>query len=184
MLYTLATSLYLAAEEGASGVDLLLPETEELIAGIIAFAIVAFFVRLWAWPAITAALANRQSAIAGQLEEAEKAKTDAQSLLDDYKAQLAESRGEANQIIEEARQTAESMKAEIVAKARAEADEITRKARDDSAAERERAAAGIRDEVARLSMDLTEKVVAGGISHEAQRALVDRYIDELGGLAN
>ena len=184
MLYTLATALYLAAEEEASGVDLLLPETEELIAGIVAFAIVAIFVRLWAWPAITGALENRQRAISGQLEEAEQAKTEAQSLLDDYKAQLAESRSEANEIIEEARRTAEAMKTEIVGKAQTEAEAILRKAREDAAAERERASAAIRDEIARLSLDLTEKVVAGGISSEAQRALVDRYIDDLGGLRN
>jgi F0F1-type ATP synthase membrane subunit b/b' len=46
-------------------------------------------------------------------------------------------------------------------------------------AERERAATAIRDEVAALSLDLAQKVVAGSVDAKAQKVLVDRYIAEL-----
>ena len=41
-----------AADEEASGVDLLFPDPKETIAGVIAFAIVFFFVWKWAIPAL------------------------------------------------------------------------------------------------------------------------------------
>ena len=98
---TLAQTVILAAEEGgeSGGLDLLLPATPELIGGIIAFAIVFFFVWKWAVPALNSTLEDRQKAIGGQIEEAEKAKLEAQSLLDDYRKQLAETRAKENETI-------------------------------------------------------------------------------------
>ena len=40
------------AEESSSGLELLLPATSELVAGIFAFAIVFFFVWKWALPTL------------------------------------------------------------------------------------------------------------------------------------
>lgn len=183
MLRIAAAIQIIAAEEEPEGIDLILPETKELIAGIIAFGIVFFFVRLWAWPALQEMLENRRQAITGQLEEAEKVKREAESLLADYQAQVAGAKGEANEIIEEARTTAESMKGEIVTRAEAEAASVMEKARADLASERSRAAAALQGDVADLSLDMAEKVVAGSIDREAQHALVERYLDELGGLS-
>lgn len=184
MLRIAAAIQIIAAEEEPEGIDLILPETKELIAGVIAFAIVFLFVWLWAWPALQEMLENRQKAITGQLEEAEKVKGEAESLLADYQAQVAGAKEEANQIIDEARTTADSMKTEIVARAEAEAASVMDKTRTDVAAERARAAAALQSDVASLSLDMAEKVVAGSIDREAQAALVERYLDELGGLNN
>ncbi len=184
MLRFAAAIQILAAEEEPEGIDLILPETKELIAGIIAFAIVFLFVRLWAWPALQEMLENRRQAITGQLEDAERVKREAESLLADYQAQVAGAKHEANEIIDEARTTADSMKNEIVARAEAEAASVMEKARADVNAERLRAAAALQSDVADLSLDMAEKVVAGSIDRDAQRALVERYLEELGGLNN
>ena len=183
MLRIAAAIQILAAEEEPEGIDLILPETKELIAGIIAFGIVFVFVRLWAWPALQETLENRRQAITGQLEDAERVKREAEGLLADYQAQVAGAKEEANQIIGEARPTADSMKSEIVARAEAEASSVLEKARADVAAERARAAAALQGDVANLSLDMAEKVVAGSIDRTAQAALVERYLDELGGLS-
>lgn len=183
MLNLFAQVLFLAAEEPPEGIDLVLPETNELIAGIIAFGIVFLAIWLWARPAISRALAARQDAITGQLQSAEQTKAEAESLLEDYRKQLADARGEANRIVEEARSTAETLRSEIVARAEAEAAEVNRRAREEADAEMARAEAQIRTEVAALSLALAQKVVAGSVDPNAQRALVDRYIDELGSLS-
>ena len=91
----LSVMVLAAEEEESSGIALVLPDPVELIAGIIAFAIVFFFIWKWAWPVINKTLEQRQAAMVGQMEEAEKAKGDAESLLADYQAQLAESKAEA-----------------------------------------------------------------------------------------
>jgi F-type H+-transporting ATPase subunit b len=181
MLNVFATLIW-AAEEGseeASGIDLLLPVTEELIAGIIAFAIVFFFVWKFAVPAFNETLAKRQEAIKGQLAEAEQKNQEAESLLGDYRQQLAQSKEEANQIIEEARQTAEAVRQDTVAKAQTEAEEIVARARQEAEAEAARALESARSEVANLSVDLAEKVVGQSLDRERQLGLVNDYLTEL-----
>jgi F-type H+-transporting ATPase subunit b len=185
MINLLAQVAYWAAEEGEAppeGIDLVIPAIEELIAGIIAFAVV--FILVW-WkvrPAIAETLAARQEAITGQLTEAEKAKQEAESLLQDYQQQLAKAKEEANKIVEDAKGAAESVKADIVAKAEAEAAEKVAKARDEAAAEKERVSGQLRDEVMSLSMALTEKVVGDGIDESTQKRLVEQFIDDVGEL--
>lgn len=167
------------AENGEGGLEILLPATSELIAGIIAFAIVFFFIWRYAVPAINRALEQRQAAISGQIEDAEKAKAEAESLLSDYKAQLAEARAEANRIVEEARDDAEQVKSDIVAKAEEEAVQIREKAREDAAAEKERALTEARSEVGDISVDLAGRIVGESLDAQAHRELIDRYLADL-----
>lgn len=181
MLHALSTVLILAAEEGeeTGNIGLVLPEPYELVAGIIAFGIVFFFVWKWAFPAIDKMLEDRQRAIKGQMEDAEATKAEAQSLLDDYRKQLAEAKGEAAGIINEAREAAEAMKSDIVAKAQTESAQIGTKARADAVTERDRALASARVEVANLSIDLAERVVGENLDRAAQLGLVERYLADL-----
>ncbi len=167
------------AGEEAGRVGLILPELEELIGGILAFAIVFFFMWKWAFPAINRMLEARQQAITGQLEQAESSRREAESLLEDYRQQLANAREEANRIIEEARRTAESLRQDMTAKAEEDAEEIVGRAREEVVAERERAMQQLRAQMAELSLDLAEKVVQKSIDREAQQDLVDRYLREL-----
>lgn len=174
-----STHWILAAEEGGGGAELLLPATPELIAGIIAFAIVFFFIWRWAVPAINKSLEERQRAIGGQLQEAEKTKADAESLLEDYRAQMAEARAKENEILESARAEAEQVRADLIAKANAEAEQIVERARQEAQAERAQVLSDARSDVANLSIDLAERVVGANLDQETQRGLVERYIQEL-----
>ncbi|MFQ5967284.1 MAG: F0F1 ATP synthase subunit B [Acidimicrobiia bacterium] len=171
-------TLLLAAEE-KSGLFLILPQTEELIWGAIAFAVLALLIWRFAGPAIKNTLDARQAAVTGSLEDAETAKQEAQSLLEDYRQQLAQAQDESNRIIGQARQTADAIRQETVDRANAEAEEIRQKAREDAAAEMERAREGLRSEVANLSIDLAERVVQESLDRETQLGLVERYIEEL-----
>ncbi len=171
--------LVLLAAEEKSGLFLILPAREELIWGSIAFGVLAVLVWRLAGPAIRRTLDARQAAVTGSLDQAEKAKQEAQSLLQDYREQLAQAQAEANRIIEEARSTADAMRAEATARATAEAEEIRQKAREDAASEIVRAREGLRSEVANLSVDLAERVVQQSLDRETQLGLVERYIEEL-----
>jgi len=193
MLIQLFAQVILATEEGvptqiseeaesSGGVGLLLPAAEELFAGIIAFSIVFFFIWKWAIPALNKALEARQQAIAAELESAEKAKVEAESLLNDYRSQVAGAKGEAAQIVADAREAGEAVKADIVARAETEASTIKARGHEEVVAERDRVASDLRRQVADLSLDVAEKVVVSSLDVEAQRALVDQYIEELGGV--
>lgn len=178
----LAQTLLIAAEEGgesSGGLEILLPPANELVAGIIAFAVVFFFIWRYAAPGINRMLEQRQQAISGQLEEAEKAKAEAESLLADYKGQLAEARAEGNKIIEEARESAEQMKADIISKAEADAEQIRTRAREDAEGEKARALSEARSQVGDISVDLAGKIVGESLDQQAHQALIDRYLADL-----
>jgi F-type H+-transporting ATPase subunit b len=186
-MQNLFATLLWAAEEGgeseAEGIDLLLPvDLNEVWAGLIAFAAIFFVIWRFAVPAFNELLENRQRAVKAELEAAEEAKSEAESLREDYRQQLAGAREEAGRIVEEARQAGDTVKADIVAKAEEEAAAIKARAADELAGERERATAAIRRQVADLSLDVAEKVVGTSLDRSAQQQLVDRYIDELGGV--
>jgi F-type H+-transporting ATPase subunit b len=153
-------------EEEPQGVDLIIPEVEELVAGIIAFLIV--FVVIWVWvrPRISRMIAHRQETISGRLTEAEQAKVEAEELAEEHRKQLADAHREAGEIVEEARRSAESVRAELVDRAHREAEEITERAQQEAAAEKERASAEVRAQAETLDED-------------AQRELVERYIEEI-----
>ena len=121
LLMTQAFLLFAEETEEASGVDLLFPDPNETIAGVIAFVIVFFFVWKWAIPALNKTLEARQAAIAAELESAEKAKLEAESLLADYRAQVAGANEEAAQKVADGRDAGEAVKADIIARAEAEA---------------------------------------------------------------
>ncbi|MGH8914360.1 MAG: F0F1 ATP synthase subunit B [Acidimicrobiia bacterium] len=166
-------------EEAGSGLDMVLPEPAELVAGILAFLIVFFFVWKWALPAINQMLEARQQAITGQLSEAEQTKREAESLLADYKAQLAEAKAEGARVIEEARLAGEQLKADIVARAEEEAAQTLAKAREEAQNEKARALSEARREVGEISVGLAEKIVGESLDAKMQKALIDRYLDDL-----
>lgn len=176
----LFASLLLAAEEEASGADLLIPDLRELGAAIVAFAIVFFFIWKYAVPAFNEMIETRQNAIKADLEAAEAEKEQAASLKADYEASIAGARGEATKIVEDARQAGESARADIVARAETEAEGIKTRAGQELEAERDRAVVAMRREVAGLSLDVAEKLVGRNLDRTSQQALVDQFIDELG----
>ena len=188
MIINLALNVILATEavttstEESGGIDLLLPAPEELIAGLIAFSIIFLVVWKYALPTLKSTLQQRQDAVKSELESAEKSKQEAATLLADYKAQVAGARKEAAQIIADSREQGEAVKADIIARADAEADQIKARAHEEVLAERERVAGDLRRQVAELSIDVAEKVVTSSLDAQAQRVLVDRYIEELGGV--
>ncbi|HEY6629350.1 MAG TPA: F0F1 ATP synthase subunit B [Acidimicrobiia bacterium] len=166
-------------EETSGGLSLVLPHPEELIAGILAFLIVFFFVWKWALPTINKTLEARQQAITAQIDEAEAAKREAETLLTDYKAQLADSKAEGNRIVEEARVAGDQMKSEIISKANDEAEQLIAKARTEADTEKSRALADARREVGELSVELAGKIVGESLDPKAHQDLVDRYLADL-----
>ena len=97
----IANLVQLAAEEEQNP---LLPPGPELLVGTIAFAIVFFFFWKKLLPNINKVLEERRTAIEGGIEEAEAMKVEAQSVLEQYKAQLAEARHEAARLRQEAQE--------------------------------------------------------------------------------
>lgn len=174
------TAVLLAAEEGgASGVDLVLPETAELIWGLVGFVLLFGLVGRRIWPTINQMLEERQRAIQGKLEEAEEIRNEAEELRRQYREQLREARARADEIVSDARAEAERVREQKVSDAEEEGQAIRQRARDDAEAERARLVQQLRTQVASLSVDLAGRIVHRELDPDQHRTLVDEYIDQL-----
>ncbi|MCZ7525093.1 MAG: F0F1 ATP synthase subunit B [Acidimicrobiia bacterium] len=157
------------------------PEVNEIIWGGLFFLIVAGVLIKFAFPALRQGLKAREDRIRGDLEEAEHAKTEAERTLEEYRGQLASARDEAGRIIEEARQAADQVRADLVSRAEAEAAELRARAQEDIRLATERATADLRQQVTDLAIDLAERVVERNLDRDTQVALVESFIDQVGG---
>lgn len=157
----------------------ILPATNELIWGTAAFVILFAFMWKFGLPAVQKMMKNREDGIRADLERAESAKQEAETVLSEYRSQLADARNEAGRIIEEARAAADAMRRDLAARAESEAADLRSRAAEDIRLAGSRAMADLQSRVAELSIDLAERIVERSLDRETQLALVESYINEV-----
>jgi F-type H+-transporting ATPase subunit b len=155
------------------------PDVGLMIWTLLAFLVALFVLRKWAWPAITAALDKRQHAIEESIDTAERARSEAAGLLEEYRERLKEARGQADEIVARARKAGEVHERESLEEARAKRDELMEQTRRDIEAETRRAIQEIRNEVADLTILATEKVTRKTLDDDDQRRLVEDALNDL-----
>lgn len=171
---------YLAAEGAETAHNPIIPLWQELVLGFIAFGLICFVLMKFVFPRMEETFRARVDAIEGGLKRAETAQAEANELLEQYRAQLAEARTEAARIRDEARADAEGIRQDVLAKAREESDRIIAAGRDQLAAQRESIVRDLRSEVGTLAVDLAGRIVGESLADEARsRGTVDRFINEL-----
>ena len=159
----------------------IVPIWQEIVLGVIAFSVLCFVLMKFVFPMMEKTFAARVDAIEGGIKRAEDAQAEANKLLEQHKAQLAEARTEAARIRDEARADAEGIRQDVLAKAREEADRIIAAGNEQLAAQRESIVRDLRSEVGTLAVDLASKIVGEALADEARsRGTVERFIDELG----
>jgi len=167
----------LAAESGGEAPNPLIPPWQEIILGLVAFGLLCFVLMRFVFPQMEKTFAARVDAIEGGIRRAEAAQAEANQLLEQYRAQLAEARTEAARIRDEARADAEDIRQDVLAKAREESDRIIAAGRDQLAAQRESIVRDLRSEVGSLAVDLASRIVGESLADEArQRGTVERFI--------
>ena len=171
--------LYQAAE-GAVEHNPILPLWQEIVVGSIAFTLLCIVLMKFVYPRMEATFRARVDAIEGGLKRAEEAQAEANRMLEQYRAQLAEARTDAAKIRDDARADGEDIRREIHARAREESDRIIAAGRDHLAAERQTIIRELRAEVGTLAVDLASKIVGESLADEARRrGTVDRFLSEL-----
>src|ERR687886_317167 len=167
-----------SAEDQSSNF-LVSPNVGLMIWTLLAFIAAMLILRKWAWPAITNALDKRQRAIEESIDVAERTRSEAQELLQEYRERLREARAQADEIVARARKAGEVHERETLEKARAQREELMEQTRRDIDAETRRAIQEIRAEVADLTVLATEKVTRKALDEDDQRRLVDEALREL-----
>ena len=174
---SLASLLLLSAEGGGGSltdIDFTLT-----VSTLVLFVIFASVLGKFAWKPLLQMVAEREKTVREQVEGAEKARSEAQALLEKRQEMLKDATREREEMIARATQEAEHVRNQLMGKARAEAEQIVQKALAQIEREKTKAILELRSSVADLAMTAAEKIVRSSLTPEAQRKLVDETIAAL-----
>ena len=157
----------------------LLPETNEIIWGAVGFLVVLFFIWKLGLPAIKQGMDARTERIRSDLDAAETQRTEADTLLAEYRAQLNDAKSESSRIIEEARQAADALKRDQEGRLQTELAELRTRAAADIDAAKVQAISDLRGEVAQLAVGAAEVVVGKALDQATQVQLIEDYINQV-----
>jgi F-type H+-transporting ATPase subunit b len=146
----------------------------------IIFAIVFFVLAKFGFPIITGMVEKRNKRIADSLEAARIAEDAIAHLTEEQERIISETRASQAKLLQEAAAERDKMIAQAQDKAREEAQKIMDDARVRIQEEKEAAVREVRQEVAKLSIAIAEKVIRKELStDDAQKALVDKLLNEV-----
>lgn len=172
------SSLLLAAEGVPNG-RFMPADPKEFFWSAGAFLIVLALLVWKVLPLAKKGLSDRSDRIRAEIVEAERAKVEAESELSSLRSKLGDADAEAARIKDEAKKTASTLKADLIARADADAADAKGKASLEASATSGAAAADIQAAVANQAAAAAESVVSANLDQAAHADLIDRYIEEV-----
>lgn len=168
--------LALASEESGSLID--------VNPGLIFWTVVTFLVLLVilkkvAWKPILEALDQREAAIKESLDKAEKAREEAQKVLDKNQANIALAEEESKKIIDQSRAYAEKLKDQMIRESKEQARKIVEDASAEIDRKKEAAFNELKNQVAEIAINAAEKILKESLDKESNKKIVDKYISDI-----
>ncbi|MBQ3557544.1 MAG: F0F1 ATP synthase subunit B [Oscillospiraceae bacterium] len=152
----------------------------QIVISLLNLVLLFLLVKKFLFKPVMKVLEQRQKQIDDRYAEADEARTEAQESRRTWEEKLAGAEAEADTILQTATENARRRGDKLVAEARDEADSIVRMARNEAQLERQKAAAGIKQEIVEVSGALAEKLLEREINRQDHRALIDSFIEEIG----
>ena len=160
--------------------QLLTPALGLLLWTLVAFLVVFFILKKYAWPAIVGGLKKREETIAEALATAEKVKAEMAQLKNENEALLATAREERGKLLKEARETKDKIINEAKEQAKTEANKILTETQAAINAQKMAALTEVKNQVGKLVIEVSEKVLRKELANkEAQEAHIRGLINEV-----
>jgi F-type H+-transporting ATPase subunit b len=146
---------------------------------IVAFVICLFVLKRYAFGPVQKVIDDRRDRIRASIEEADRAREEARSLLEEHRRLVGQAKSEAEEILAEARKIADAqrdrMRTEIEDDRERRLDETKRQIEQAT----QQALGEIRREVASLSLIAAEKITGKSLTGDDQRRLIDEALAEI-----
>ena len=160
--------------------ELLTPELGLFVWTLVAFLIVFFILKKFAWKPILKSLNERESGIADSIAAAEKVKEEMKKMQSENQTLLAQAREERTQLLKEAKE----MKDKIIGEAKEQAKVEANKIMDDTRLQIERqknaAMTEVKNEIGNLAVEVAEKILRKQLAgQDAQQNFVKMLADEI-----
>lgn len=156
--------------------QLLTPDFGLLVWTLLAFLVVFFILKKFAWPAIIKGLNEREANIAGSIATAEKVKLEMAQLKNDNEAILAQAREERATLLKEAKEIKDKMINDAKEDAKVQAAKIIADAYAAIQNQKMAALTDLKNQVGNLVIEVSEKVLRRELSNKADQ---ETYIKKL-----
>jgi F-type H+-transporting ATPase subunit b len=156
--------------------DLLLPHLGLIVWTLLAFLIVLFILKKFAWTPILKGLNDRESSIADSIATAEKVKAEMAQLKSDNEALLASAREERSIMLKEAKEIRDKMINDAKDEAKVQASRIISDAHASIQNQKMAALTDIKNEVGKMVVEISEKVLRKELSNKSEQ---EGYIKQL-----
>jgi len=161
--------------------DLLLPGIGLLFWTLLAFGMVFFVLRKYAWKIIIDSLNEREKGIADSLDAAKKVKAEMTQLKSENEALMAQAREERSQLLKEAKEAKDKMINEAKEQAKAEAAKIMSDANAAIQSQKMAALTEIKNQIGNMVIEVSEKVIRKQLDNKAEQ---EKYIQQMAGELN
>lgn len=160
--------------------DLLLPDGGLFIWQALGFLSLLLILRKFAWKPILDALSEREDSIDSALQAAEVAKVEMANLKADNEKLLDQARIERDNILNTAREVARKFEEEQMGVAQQKAAKLLENAREAINNEKLAALTDVKNQVAQLSLDISEKLLRRKLEDkDSQKALVNDFLKDV-----
>lgn len=156
--------------------DLLIPSFGLIIWTLLAFLIVFYILKKFAWKPILESLKQRETTIADAISSAEKVRAEMAQLKNENEALLAKAREERAQLLKEARDMKEKIINEAKDQAKVEANKIIVDAQAAIQQQKMAALTDVKNQVGKLVIEVSEKVLRRELSNTSAQ---ENFINEL-----
>ena len=150
------------------------------IAQICNLFIQVYLIKRFLFKPINEMLEKRKAMADAQIQEAIKAKDEANAIKTEYEQNMLEARNKANEILVTAQKTAAIQSEVMLKEASTQAAALKAKAESDIAQEKRKAVNEIKDEIVGMAMEIAGKVIEREICEEDHKKLIDEFISNVG----
>jgi F-type H+-transporting ATPase subunit b len=160
--------------------ELLTPSFGLIFWTLLAFLIVFFILKKYAWKPILSSLNQREKTISDSLETAERVKAEMAQLKSENEELLAKAREERAAMLKEARETKDRIISESKEQAKIEANKIILEAQQQINVQKMAAITDVKNQVGKLVVEVTEKVLRRELKDQAsQEAHIKDLVEEV-----
>jgi len=162
--------------------DLLAINPGLIIWTIVTFIVLMVVLRLVAWKPLLAMLDEREKTIHDSLEQARKAREEAETIMAQHREMIGKARQEMAAIIEKAQRDAEARRADILARAHKEAEEKAKQFTAELERQQRAALRQVREEAVDLVVAAASRLVQAELNEDRHRKLASGALEEIGKL--
>lgn len=139
-----------------------------------------YLIKRFLFKPVNEMLEKRKAKADAQIQDAVKAKEEAQAMKSEYEKNMLEAKNKANDIVVSAQKTAAIQSEQILREASEQVTAMKEKAEKDIAQEKRKAVNEIKDEIGGMAMEIAGKVIEREINEEDHAKLIDEFIANVG----